>query len=200
MEQVLPHWEILGCLCRGINYSGPEGTGRMTNVRTNIFTSYEPLLGSPGRLSSHRAPCEYLVWYHWHRLWILPARKYAMWEPWNVRRGPPGLEHSLGIYRSPNSFLVREKEVKVHAGTSSECSHCFLFHPEQELISGRICIYMRLHRSNQTSRCRYNSGIQIGKPTSVPAVTNTQGARKCRGGGGCILSLYQLTLKSTEEF
>ena len=57
----------------------------------------------------------------------------------------------------------------------------------------QICIYMYLHRSNQTSRCRHNSRIQSGIQTSVSAVTNAHSPRKWRGGGA--LSLKEITFK-----
>lgn len=72
----------------------------------------------------------------------------------------------------------------------------FPISPRARTYIWQICIYVYLHRSNQTSRCRHNSRIQSRIPTNVSAVTNTHSPRKWRGGA---LSLEQITFKPWGE-
>ena len=96
-------------------------------------------------------------------------------------------------------FIDHLKVILLGAGRESPCRNLFRMQPlfpispRARTDIWQICIYMHLHRSNQTSRCRHNSGIQSRIPTSVSAVTNTHSPRK-RGWGGA-LSLEQITFK-----
>lgn len=105
----------------------------------------------------------------------------------------------LGIYRSPNAALSGEKR-----GRESPCSSLvrmqplFPISPRARTDIWQICIYMYLHRSSQTSRCRHNSRIQSGIPTGVSAVTNTHSPWKCKGKGA--LSSEQITFKPQGGF
>lgn len=179
---------------------GPRGTSMTTEVRTNIFTSSEPLhralatlLHADNKAPPPPPPCKYTVWYHWHRLWIFSSLKICYVGAWKCQGRHAGSE-IYWEFIDHQKLLSKEKK---REGRSAQPAHqnataVSHFTPEQELISGEICIYVYLHRSNQTSRRRHNSGIQSRIPTSVSAVTNTHSPRKWSwgAGGGWVLYLW----------
>lgn len=78
---------------------GPRGTSMTTEVRTNIFTSSEPLHRALATLLHTDTPppcppppCKYTVWYHWHRLWIFSSLKICYVGAWKCQGRHAGSE------------------------------------------------------------------------------------------------------------
>lgn len=119
-----------------------------------------------------------------------------MWKRGNVREGTQALRFS-GNLQITKCCSLREEGGKVHAEGSSECSHCFPFHPKQELISGKfaytcICTDPIKHQGADTIpgfKAEYQPVLRL------ELIPTAQG----RGGKGA-LALEQITLKLQRSF
>lgn len=124
-----------------------------TEVRTNTFTSSEPLHTTSSAcvlhppLQIHRViPLTQIIDFAFLKICYVGA--------WKCQGRHPGRE----IYwEFIDQWKLLSKEGEAGKGPraagSSECSHCFPFHPGARTYIELICIHVYLRRSNQTSSC-----------------------------------------------
>lgn len=133
-----------------------------------------PVYCVPGPLQIHRViPLTQIMDFTFLKICYVGA--------WKCQGRHPGSE-IYWEFIDHKTLLSKEKEGESPCRRLVRMQPLFPISPQARTDIWQICIYMYLHRSNQTSRCRHNSRIQSGMPTSVSAVTNTRSPRKWRGG------------------
>lgn len=151
--------------------------GMTTEVRTNIFTSSEPLHCILGQFSAYRAPLQIHCVIPLTQIMDFTCLKICYVGAWKCQGRHPGslefIDHQM--------LLSKEKEWEGPCKRLVRMQPLFPISPRAQNDIWQICIYMYLHWSNQTSRCQHNSTIQSWIPTSVSAVTNTHSPKEVEG-------------------
>lgn len=139
-------------LCR------PRGRCMTKEVRTNTFTSSEPLhtASSACVLRTQppaNTPCDTIDTDY--RFCLL---KNMLCGPWKCQERHPGSKIYWEFIDQAKLLFKKGEGGEGSCGAgSSECNQCFLFHPRARTYIRQICIHVYLYRSNLTSSCWHDS-------------------------------------------